>query len=194
MQNIENKESVEKQINIAQHTGDIYASKQSKFSRLFNRLSEEATNKDIYNDTLDELKRYITDKDGYGLERKLQDGGFTEAEIIKALDRKQLYWMKMEKNILYLSAQRIYTELLAKIIIDFETHIEPLIKRGETKDLIAVEILNKVVVPIFTLLNDEGADDNVLYFNMEEIYGMIYYLTGRCHLNWADYDSVSPSI
>lgn len=149
MQNIENNEPVEQQINIAQNTGGIYVSKQSKFSRLFSRLSAEVTNKEIYHDTLEELKRYITIKDGYGLERKLEDGGFNESEIIKALDRKQMYWMKMEKNILYLSAQRIYTDLLAKIIIDFETHVEPLIKKNETKDLIAIEILNKVINPIF---------------------------------------------
>jgi hypothetical protein len=52
----------------------------------------------------------------------------------------------------------------------------------------------KVIHPIFTLLNDEAGEDDVLFFTTEEIYGMVYFLTARCHLNWKDYDTISSSI
>jgi len=194
MQNVDNSGPVDKQINIGDNSGPIYLEKQSKFSRLFSKLNSEVISNDRYPQILEELQRYLTDKDSYGLEKKLIDGGFSEQEIIKASDRKEMYVKKQEKNILYVSAQRIYCELLAKIMIDFEVYIDPLINRGETKEVILKEISEKVINPMFSLLNENAADDEVLYFNAEEIYGMIYYLTGRCHLNWKNYDSISPSI
>lgn len=190
MQNITN-DSVDKQINIGENSGQIYLGKKSKYTRLFEKLNVEvSSNSQRFAEVLEEMKRYLTRKDSIGLEQKLIDGGFTETQIIKALERKQLYWKKYEKYKNYESAQRIHVDLLAKIIIDFETHIDPLIIGNKSKTDISLAILNNVINPMVSLLNDEGAEDEVLYLNTEEIYGMIYFLTGKCHLNWKNYDNI----
>jgi hypothetical protein len=190
MQSIKN-DAVEKQINIGENSGQIYLAKKSKYTRLFEKLNiEVSSNSQRFAEVLEEMKRYLTRKDSIGLEQKLLDGGFSESQIISALERKQLYWKKFEKYKNYESAQRIHIDLLAKIIIDFETHIDPLITNNESKSVISVAILTYVINPMVTLLNDEGAEDEVLYLNTEEIYGMIYFLTGKCHLNWKNYDNI----
>lgn len=190
MQKITN-DFVDRQINVAENKGNIYMSKRSKYSRLFERLNiEVSSNKERFAEVLEEMERYLTKKDSIGLEQKLVDGGFSQRQIIRALERKQLYWKKFEKYKNYESAQRIHIDLLAKIIIDFETHIEPLIIKEENQQVVLESIYENVVQPMLALLNEEGADDEVLYLNGEVVFGMIYFLTGKCHLNWKDYDNI----
>jgi hypothetical protein len=74
--------------------------------------------------------------------------------------------------------------------MDFEVHIEPLIISGEAKEDIIKEIAIKVVSPVLDIINTEGEKDEYLNYNVEDIWGMIYYLTGRCHINWKNYDSI----
>ncbi|WP_281336221.1 ABC-three component system protein [Flavobacterium eburneipallidum] len=190
MQKITN-DSVDRQINVAENSGNIYMSKKSKYTRLFEKLNiEVSSNKERFAKVLQEMERYLTKKDSIGLKQKLIDGGFSKRQIIRALERKQLYWKKYEKYKNYEFAQRIHIDLLAKIIIDFETHVEPLIIAEQDQQIVLECIYENVVKPMLTLLNDEGAEDEVLYLNSEEVYGMIFFLTGKCHLNWKDYDSI----
>jgi hypothetical protein len=186
-QTVNNEESVDTQVNT---TGDVYLTKKSRISKRFDKLNNEVSGAVRYTEVLDELKRYLTDQDSLGLEQKLEDGGFTAEEIRKAAVRKELYWKKHEKYKYYESAQKIDVDLFAKIIIEFETHIECLIKDNQPKELIRKTILDKIVNPILELLNEEGEHDDNLNYNAEEIYGMIYHLTGKCHLNWTDYDNL----
>lgn len=52
------------------------------------------------------------------------------------------------------------------------------------------EIHKQIVLPIMNILNEDGENDMYLYLTVDHIYGMLYYLTGMCHLNWKDYDNV----
>ena len=54
--------------------------------------------------------------------------------------------------------------------------------------LLALRI--NIVKPLMEKLERNGASDEYLRFSEDHIYGMIYYLTGMCHLNWKDYDNV----
>lgn len=74
--------------------------------------------------------------------------------------------------------------------MDFETYILPLINNQASKDDILKEVVIKVVEPVLDLINIEGECDEFLNYNAEDIFGMIYYLTGQCHLNWINYDSI----
>lgn len=49
------------------------------------------------------------------------------------------------------------------------------------------QLRQKIVNPIMATLDEGGAHDQYLNFTEDHIYGMIYYLTGMCHLNWKDY-------
>ena len=36
-------------------------------------------------------------------------------------------------------------------------------------------------------INANGSCDRQLCYNEDDIYGMLYYLTGKCYINWKDY-------
>lgn len=74
--------------------------------------------------------------------------------------------------------------------MDFEAFVSPLINIGSTKTEILKEVVIKVVQPVIDLINLEGEDDEFLNYNADDIFGMIYYLTGQCHINWKNYDII----
>lgn len=191
-QEISNENSnIDKQVNIAHNTGHIFTTPTTRLSKRFLKLKEEVQADTRYNGVMDELNRYLTKLDGVETEVKLRDGGFGDKEITRAIERKMEYSKKLEKGRYFLSAQWINSQLLAKIKIDFEEKVErPLISTEASKEEILDAVLHHVVEPMLDLLNVEGEHDEFLNYNAEDVYGMIYYLTGKCHLNWKDYDRV----
>lgn len=191
-QNIENKDNkIQNQLNIADNTGSIYLTKKSRFSKRFEKLNNEVASNQRYEGIMEDFKYYITKLDGIDMPTKLNDGGFGESEILVATRRKEKYAKKLEKNKFFESAQWIDSQLFAKIKMDFETYIEkPLINNCATKDDILKAVVEKVITPVLDLINIEGENDEVLNYNAEDIFGMIYYLTGKCHINWKNYDSI----
>lgn len=190
MENIHNNGPVEKQINILENKGPIYFSSKTRFSKRFEKLNSEVACNEKYEGFMDDFKYYITKLDGVDMPTKLQDGGFHENEIVMATRRKEKYAKKLEINRFFESAQWIDSQIFAKIKIDFETYVEPLIFKGGSKDEILQAVHERVITPVLDLINIEGESDEVLNYNVEDIYGMIYYLTGKCHINWKNYDSI----
>ena len=76
------------------------------------------------------------------------------------------------------SAQEIYAYLLSQICSDFHLHIYPLLKT-HTISQINLLIDEKVIKPAVFILGE-----NVLKLLKEDINGMIYFLTGNCHIKW----------
>jgi hypothetical protein len=186
-QNITNSAAVEKQVNVNQLNGNIDFSQISRLGQKFKKLKEEIEKEVVLSDFIDDFKRYNTKLDGKSMPDKLADGGFSEIEIIRATKRKHMYSKKLEKNKLYETAQLIDMELFSLINLYFETYIEPLIESSAGKIAIKQAVMEKIVQPIFDLINQDGRDDTFLNYTVEEIYGMIFFLTGKCHLNWAVY-------
>lgn len=189
-QEINNTGSVEQQVNVNRLNGNINLSKTSRLGQRFKRLKEEVEKDIRYPGFLDDFMRYNTELDGKSMPDKLTDGGFNELEISKATYRKHQYVKKLEKNKLYETAQLIDLELFAMINLNFETYVEPLIMRGAEKSQIKVCVMERIIAPIFELINQDGQDDTFLNYNVDDIYGMVYFLTGKCHLNWANYDNL----
>lgn len=185
-----NKNKVEKQVNIDHNHGDIIISKKTRFATRFERLNKEVASDSRYDGVMESLKLYLTKLDGVGLTTKLRDGGFTEREILKAKRRKQQYAKHLERNRFFESAQWIDSQLFAKILLNFETYVEPLINNGIDKSKILISIVENVINPVLDIINIEGESDKVLNYTLEDIYGMVYYLTGQCHINWKDYDNI----
>ena len=91
---------------------------------------------------------------------------------------------------MFLAQQKIDVEIFSIIDNGFYTYVYPLILENQSKKDI-LEILNeKVIQPILEILNKEGAEDNYLDYNANDIFGMVYFLTGKCHLNWKNYDTL----
>ena len=190
-QEIKNEGNVDKQLNVQDNSGPIYFKNRSRLSARFEKLKEEVASNSKYEGVKDALKYYLTKLDGVDVSQKLTDGGLNETEILRAIRRKEKYAKQLERNKFYESAQLIDSEIFAKIIIDFETHVEiPLINKGASKSEVFQAVLDKVISPTLSLINEEGEYDTFLNYTVEDIYGMIYFLTGKCHLNWKNYDSI----
>lgn len=187
---VHNDSSVESQVNIQNNQGNINLGKRTRMSATFERLKKEIcehTTKEV----MDDLMMYKTKLDGTkGLEEKLQDGGFNSASIQNAKWQKEAYAKKATKYECYPAAQDIFLDLFGRIKSDFYVNIYPLILQGYNISEIMKEIHKQIVLPIMNILNEDGENDMYLYLTVDHIYGMLYYLTGMCHLNWKDYDNV----
>lgn len=180
-----------------QHVDDYYdhptiyrLERGTRMDTYFQRLIEEIQ-QNVKAEIIDELLYYTTEKDGtLGMERKLTDGGFREESILEALKQKEFYAKKSMRYDCYPSAQKIFLLLFARIKNEFNTSIYPLIEAQQPLPVVMSQLRQKIVNPIMDMLDAHGAHDQYLNFTEDHIYGMIYYLTGMCHLNWKDYDNV----
>ena len=156
----------------------------SYFQSLLGEIEQHSTA-----EIIEELKAYTTKLDGTkDVEEKLLDGGFRPSHIEDAKRMKEMYAKKAMQYDCYPSAQKIILYLFAQIKHEFNTYIFPLIEDGENLRTVMEQIRTKIVKPIMQSLDANGAHDRYLNFTDDHIYGMIYYLTGMCHLNWKDYD------
>ena len=162
----------------------------TRMGAYFEKLQQEIL-ANVTSDMIDELRNYTTKLDGTkGLEEKLVDGGFSRSRIDEACRLKEMYAKRASKYDCYPSAQQINIDLFARIKHEFNTFILPMIEDGEHVRRVMQEIRKQIVIPIRDLLDTCGANDDYLHYTEDHIYGMIYYLTGMCHLNWTDYDNI----
>jgi hypothetical protein len=155
----------------------------NRLSSLFEKLNSEFANNEEIVGWIDDLYRYTVQRDVIGLEQKLLEGERKDL-IDDAIWLKEEYYKKLTKYQLYQSAQKIQAHLLASILERFRNKIYPLIV-SEADDLtVSSAISNEIVNPLVTLIEQEGLEDNILGFSATDIEGMIYYLTGRCHIKW----------
>ena len=169
-QNINNN-SVHQQTNIG-NVENLNLTPKTRWQKYFEELNRQVENDERYATFIDDFKEYDTTiKGDIGLEKKLRDGKFNRTEIHRALRLKDV-------------------EIFSIIDNGFYTYVYPLILENQSKKYI-LEILNeKVIQPILEILNKEGAEDNYLNYNANDIFGMVYFLTGKCHLNWKNYDTL----
>ena len=187
-QNINNN-YVHQQNNIA-NVENLNITPKTRWQKRFEELKRQVENDERYATFIDDFEEYNTIKDGIGLEKKLSDGKFNETEINRALRLKEKYAKRVVKDEMFLAQQKIDVEIFSIIDNGFYTYVYPLILENQSKKYI-LEILNeKVIQPILEILNKEGAEDNYLDYNANDIFGMVYFLTGKCHLNWKNYDTL----
>lgn len=188
---VRNNSAIGAQANVKDNNGTInIGNSRSRLSATFERLEQEILN-NTRKEVIDELLMYTTKLDGTkGLEEKLQDGGFQKMFIQKAIIQKEMYAKRATKYECYPAAQEIILSLFARIKNEFDVRIYPMIITGADVPSIMQEVHKQIVSPILQMIEMNGANDQSLYFNMDHIYGMIYYLTGMCHLNWKDYDNI----
>ena len=172
----------------------FYGTNRSRIDSYFCRLREEIKNHTT-REIIDDLVEYKTKLDGRkGLEEKLEDGGFDRSDIDWALRKKEQYYKKAIKYECYPSAQEINLLLFADIKSKFDRYVYPLIKEGTVVTIVMQRTHEAIVEPLMKMLNENGEHDEDLRYTTDHIYGMIYYLTGMCHLNWTDYDHLQSSL
>ncbi len=130
---------------------------------------------------IEELQNFMRRVPGHeqrDLEKKLlaanRDGLVQYATLVKENFTKKLY-----KHTFSPSAQNIFVHILAKINSCFRLKIKPMISEGKSHRTIDEEIYNEIIETIY---NEVGNSE--LSINMENIHGMLYYLTGNCYIEW----------
>lgn len=153
------------------------------------KLQEDFHNDVRLQEKMDDIMRYRTKlPHTLGLVRKLQDAGFAKMAIDKARRLKQGYAKKATKFQYYEMANRIDNYLFAIVSNRFDNYVLPLIEEGRPLNDIKNTVYEQVIQPVMEELNVNGADDTCLCYTEDDIFGMLYYLTGNCHINWAIYD------
>ena len=154
----------------------------SKLSALFNNLKAQFREGNPTDNISEELNFYITEKDVVGLEKKLTDGHRSYL-FDDANELKDFYTRKLYKYQLYTSAQEIHIFILSIICEKFRNLIYPLIVKDADQAIISETISTKIIDPIMEIILTEGCDD-IMGLTSRDIDGMIYFLTGRCHIKW----------
>lgn len=162
---------------------------QSRLASWFARLQEDFKNDVRLQKKMDDIMRYRTKlPHTIGLEQKLLDGGFAKPAIDKARRQKQTYAKKATKYQYYEMANKIDNYLFAIVSDHFDREVLPLIEDEKPLREINQAVYDKVILPVMEELNAVGSSDTCLCYTLDDVFGMLYYLTGNCHINWAIYD------
>lgn len=142
------------------------------------KICELEEHDEDYIDFVDAYEYYLSDRTMIGLEQKLKNGNRDDL-INEAIDKKDYFSKALAKGQLGRRKQYLYYYILQKINSAFDGRIRPLIKTGvppaEIDELIYLDIISPIhseVVKSYPVIDERL------------IYGMLYYLTGRCHLVW----------
>jgi hypothetical protein len=146
---------------------------------LSQRYVEEKSNQELTHVIIDELTHYSNEKyDIRDLTEKLQEAGF--AYVIETGEQlKEEVSKLIIRNQHYKSAQKIITYLLAEVESIFNAKIK--------RKLLTVKEESALKLLFRTHLEQEiqtHLGENVLEIYNRQINGMVYFLTGNCHLEW----------
>jgi hypothetical protein len=134
-------------------------------------LREFCEELDYFNSTIE--------KEVIGLNQKLIDGN-RESLIAYATDVKDKFHRKLFKTSQYsLVAQDINVYLLTKVRRGFIMEIHSMICNNEPIEKINIMITERIINPV---KSDLGI--NLFKYNEDDIMGMIFFLTGNCHIKW----------
>jgi hypothetical protein len=149
--------------------------------RLVEKFEAELKSDPKLQQLIEELERYYKKKDGdmLTLEEKLE-GSAAKNFTGNALVAKESYNKLLTKYSLYQSAQEINVYMLGRTMFLFDYYIKPKLREGIDECALAdliMDVERKLMIEV---------DDNPLKFTSIELVGMLYFLTGKCHLNWKD--------
>jgi len=104
------------------------------------------------------------------------------------LHLKELWSKEAFRTSDYPVIQEENLQLYSRIVREFKIYIMPLVEDEKPLREIMRQLHEVIVAPIMKIYQENGYSDENLRYTYDHIYGIIYYLTGNCHLNWKDYD------
>lgn len=155
---------------------------QNKLSNLFSALKDKFEKQEQTDIICEELIYYKTERDTIGLQQKLIDGNL-DYLYDDASSLKEIYAKKLYKYQFYEPAQQIYVYILSIICSKFRYLIYPLLRKKVDQETIFSIISKEIVDPILHIIQEYGCND-IMGLTANDIDGMIYFLTGRCHIKW----------
>ncbi len=171
------------QVTIGTSTTDAKHPGAAFISRLAVKYREEKQRSAEFRETVERLEHYQTQAAGeptFTLEQKLCQGN--RADMIRfALKTKEMFAKKLAKHALFEAAQEIHAFLLAEVYTRYHECVYYHVCRKAAPEVINALIRTHIIDPLLGILGD-----NVLGHYADEINGMLYFLTGNCHIKWTD--------
>lgn len=130
---------------------------------------------------IEELAEYITDRPGreiVGVEKKLENGGRQDL-LEDAVYLKNKFERFLAKKQLSLTEQNVYAHVLAAMETSFNQLVRPLIQEGRPRSEVDLAVHKHIVEPVYASVVGFNAT-----VNTSTVQGMLYFLTGKCHLLW----------
>lgn len=113
------------------------------------------------------------------LGQKLTDGN-RDFLLDYAMDVKERVSKKIMRFSHYKSAQELYTYIITNIRATFLHEISPRIKSGDFKSYQISDLVEeKIIQPVLDSVH--GCSLNI---DKDELYGLLYILTGNCYIEW----------
>lgn len=166
----------------ASHNGDNNFITLSSLEQAIEQIKKYLSGDKSAVDIIDDLADYITEypnREIIGLEKKLIKGDRLDLKE-RAIFLKNKFERRVAKNQMSLIEQHVYVQILSAISSIWHSKVKPLIdtevSRVEIDSTIQVDLvepIHKAVVRYDTLIT------------YETVSGMLYFLTGKCHLEWS---------
>jgi hypothetical protein len=162
----------------------------SQMSRLIARYKTETKNDQKVRLMVERLKHWHERPDGdvIGLEEKLRRGKRPDL-IDFAMLAKERFARALGRHEFSPAAQEIYAYLLAQVWVIFSELVYSRIVQGASPEAVNLVLVNEVYPRVEKLL-----EDNPLSIDVAEIKGMLFWLTGNCHVKWTSDANLQPSV
>lgn len=164
------------------HNGDNNFLTLTSLEQAVEQIKKSLGNEKDAVDIIEELADYITEHPGrkvFGLKCKLEKAGRLDLEE-RAVLLKNRFERKVARNQMSIAEQHVYVQILSAISSIWHSKIKPLIDIEASKNAIDSLIYSELIEPVHKAV--------VRYDTLatsETVGGMLYFLTGKCHLEWS---------
>lgn len=165
----------------AQHIGDNNFSPLTSLETAIEQIKKSWRSEDKLVDILEDLADYITEHPGreiVGLEKKLERGRRLDL-CHRAIFLKNKFARRVAKNQMSITEQYVYIQILSAINTAWNQCIRPKIIVNASNQEIDQIIYDELIKPIHQAIVRFDCT-----ITTETVSGMIYFLTGKCHLIW----------
>ena len=179
------------------HVGNLYPNAESvnvynqisvtksRLSIMLCRLSKEYRHHVTQEQMPADVMRYRRKRPhSRGLVDNLKAAHYSRHVIEQARLQERDYTTKATQYQSYISAQRVDSYLFAALKNRFYQYVYPLIEAQQPQSVIRTAVYERVILPVMSELNATESSDTVLYYNEDDLFGMLYYLTNKGHILW----------
>lgn len=153
------------------------------FRKLFLKLESEAAEDKVLTSYIRQLAVYtrrVDNEEVIGLEQKLRLAGRDRQLTIGSALKENVY-AAIKANIFSPTYQMIVATLMSKVHERFDAEIRPAIKNGADNETIDKLVSQLITIPISSELDECPQFDDV---SLDYVRGMLFFLTGNCHIRW----------
>lgn len=165
----------------AEHTGDNHFAPLTNLETAIVQIKKVCNENDQLVDIFEDLAELITehpDREIIGLQKKLENGERSDL-FLRARLLKNKFARRVAKTQMSTTEQHVYIQILSAINTSWYHSIHPKIISGATNQEIDHLIYEELIKPIHQAI---VRFDHTI--TSETVSGMLYFLTGKCHLIW----------